>query len=170
VEAALIAIAGYAVGTAQILFVDWIQRRREHTRHLRLLRAEFRRARDLLAQFGWTKGVPLESDAIPYPPRPSEQFPTTVATTDYYISDEHDDDNAQEGHLGILDGPGHLAIYHKAALDLVDQIRHAPAGPASRELMDRAVENARLYDQEVARTRYILESAMTDIDRRLQVA
>ena len=117
----IIGIAGYAIGTAQVLFVDWVQRRREHVRQLRLLRAEFRSVGELVAKFGWEKGVPPPSDQVPYPPRVSDQFLPTVAAMDYYLTDEHEDDNGQLAHLTLLDSINHLQDYHMKTMSLVDQ-------------------------------------------------
>jgi hypothetical protein len=169
-SSALLAIVGYAIGTAQVLFIDWVQRRREHVRQLRLLRAEFRRAYEFRSKFSWHKGEAPESDAIPYLPRLSDQYVSTVTSIDYYLTDEHDDDNAQQAHLNILDGIAHLNTYHTAALSLVEQAKAASDRAVALELLDRAFDNATIYDKEVDRVCYIIGSALEDIDRRMNVA
>lgn len=165
---AVLAIVGYAVGTAQVLFIDWVQRRREHCRHLRLLRAELTRTRALTAKFGWKKGVPPDSDDIPNLPTVSEQYTATVAATDYSRTDEHSGDNAQMAHLHLLDGLGILAKYHSAALALADKAREG--GPTARKLFNRACENAAAYDETVDIVACTLDSALEDVERRLTEA
>jgi hypothetical protein len=166
----ILAILGYAIGTAQVLFVDWAQRRREHRRQLRLLRAEFRRGREMLHKFQWKRGVPPESDEIPYPPRVSEQFIPTVAVIDYYLTDEHDDDNAQQAHLNLIDGINQLELYHRTAMELVDKARAEQDSNLAREHLDRAVENAGQYDLATDRVGYIIDSALKDLQRRLDTS
>ncbi len=170
IEGALVAILGYAIGTAQVLFVDWVHRHREHRRQLRLLRSEFRRARGMLQKFQWKKGVPPASDEIPYPPRVSEQFIPTVAVIDYYLTDEHDDDNAQQAHLNVIDGINHLELYHRTAMELVDKARAEQDNSLAREHLDRAVENATQYDLETERVEFIIDSALADLNRRLDTS
>jgi hypothetical protein len=124
----------------------------------------------MLRKFQWQKGVPPASDDVPYPPRVSEQFIPTVAEIDYYLSDEHDDDNAQQAHLNVIDGINHLELYHRTAMELVDKARAEEEKGLAREHLDRAVDNATQYDLETERVGYIIDSALSDLERRLRVA
>lgn len=57
-------VVGYAVGTAQILILDWVNARKTHQSHLRLIRAELRRLRAINGKFGWKDTGP-GADVLP---------------------------------------------------------------------------------------------------------
>jgi hypothetical protein len=78
---ALAAVAGYAIGTFQILAIDWWRRVSAHKRHLQLLQAELRRLRTFKATFGWANGSPSD-DHTPASPQPTDLFLKTVGETD----------------------------------------------------------------------------------------
>src|SRR5690349_8649154 len=100
----LLALSGYAIGTAQILMLDWFRARWVHSQQLRLLRAELRRIAAFKAKFGLRLDQPPARDVLPRPVSLSPSFLTTVSTMDFRITDEHRDDNSQEALLGVADG------------------------------------------------------------------
>ena len=81
------AVVGYAVGTIQILFVDWWRRVATHKRQLRLLQAELRRLRTFDAKFRWKDGAPPDDGLVPAPPNPTDLFVRTVGETDWELTD-----------------------------------------------------------------------------------
>jgi hypothetical protein len=46
-------LRGYAIGSAQLLLIDWVRNRLSHTRHLRALHAEIRRAAAFNQKYEW---------------------------------------------------------------------------------------------------------------------
>ena len=115
-------LIGYAIGTAQILLLDWYRARRAHDRHLRLVRAELRRARGQSETFEWTEDGPSDTtELIPKPPQVSDVFTDTLARTDFYLTDEHEGDNCQESLFGLLDGLELLAHYRSEILRRLDE-------------------------------------------------
>jgi len=163
-------VIGYAVGTLQILLFEWARRRIAHQGHLRTLRADLRRAGGFQQRFDFTPSGEPSSDAIPRPPSPSPAFADLVVRTDFYLTDEHDDDNTQEALLGILDGCASLEHYvrrfHEATADL-----RRPGEPAHKILiMSDMREIANAYDRDLEKLLYIISDAIRDIDRRVQVS
>ena len=53
---------------------------------------------------------------------------------------------------------------------MVDQARAEEDKEVARKLLDRAVENAVIYDEEVDRLEYIISSSLDDIQRRLRIS
>jgi len=165
---AVLLVIGYAIGTAQILVIDWQRRLREHRRQLRVVRAELVRTRDLTARFGWKKGVMPSSDAVPKAPRVSDQFTPTVAAIDFFLTDQHEGDNTHQAYLNLLDGLDVLEKYHCQVMSLIDAARDADDQSGKRELWERAVDNAQAYDDNVDAVALMLDSALEDIDRRIR--
>lgn len=92
-------LIGYAIATLQILLIDWVRVRWKHQRQLRYLGAELRRAREFDRRYGLSKGKLPTSDQVPKPPALSSNYAAAVAATDFYLTDEHDDDNTQQGRV-----------------------------------------------------------------------
>jgi hypothetical protein len=168
VNAALTALLGYAIGTAQILFVDWWRRRRDNIRRLRLIRAELRQVHERSkGRYGWDPTTGPKSDETPFPPQVSTEYSAVVAATDFYLTDEHDDDNTQQALLNIVDGVTLLVRYHDSVSELVDQARVEQDKFKKSELLARAVATAERYDGEANRLEYMATDALRDLRRRL---
>lgn len=67
-------LVGYAIGTAQILGLEWFRERRAHVRALRLLRAELQHVDGFEQKYKWTHSKPPASDEVPNPPTVSSSF------------------------------------------------------------------------------------------------
>lgn len=167
-NSALTAILGYAIGTAQVLFVDWWRRRRKTVRQLRLIRAELRQLQERSqGRFNRDSDRGPDSDSTPNPPRLSSQYSEVIAATDFYLTDEHDDDNTLQALINLVDGVELLRRYHADTLDLMDKAEAADAPIMQRALRNRAVETAAAYDREANRLEYMVRSAVEDTQRRL---
>ncbi len=169
VGAAVGAVIGYAIGSVQILALEWWRKRSKHRTQLRLLRAELRRLAEFQIPFGWDKVTGPPNDQIPRPPEPTENFLTLIGEIDFYLTDEHHDDNTQFGLLNVADGCRVLAHYAQKVEECVDNAR-ASTGPTAKEFRDRAVEYSESYDKELARLQATISSALHDCERRLAVA
>jgi hypothetical protein len=161
------AVIGYAIGTVQVLALDWARRRTQHRTQLRLLKAELRRLAEFTVGYAWSKATGPPSDTLPKPPQPSPNFVALVGSLDFYLTDEHEDDNTQLGLLNILDGCDVLGYCAGQVRKLVDDISTAQ-GPVAVKLWHRAVEYAEEYDLELARFQTIVSSAVADVERRLR--
>ena len=164
------ALGGYALGSAQVLALDWIRSRAQHRRQLRLLRAELRRLSGLRAKFGWQHGVVPATDKVPIPPRVTPSYLRVIQETDFWLTDEHSDDNTQEGLLNISDG---CAMLERYASDAVTYARNAGAATEPKEklrLLERAMDTAIAYDKEHDVWQVVVASALGDVERRLKQA
>jgi hypothetical protein len=166
VVAALGAVGGYALGTVQILILDWAKKRREHRSQLRLIRAELRRLRAINSKFGWQTNGP-GADAIPKSPDLTTTFLQTVASTDFYITDEHDDDNTQQGLLELTDACTSLQYHWKKALQTNEEAKSEKDGERRLMLWFEAKEIADAYDELMDRFQTMVSSALSDTNRRL---
>jgi hypothetical protein len=162
------AVFGYAIGTFQILALDWVRKRRQHRTQLRLLRSELRRLAEFQTPFSWSKVTGPPDDQLPRPPEPTPNFLKLIGEIDFYLTDEHHDDNTQVGLINVLDACQVLAFYHRKIEELLTEIRGSK-GSAPRSVWDRAVDYADSYDKELARLHSIVTSAITDCERRLTV-
>ena len=165
---ALILVLGYAIGTAQILLIDWWGRKREHDRQQRLLRAAVRQIHERSQNlFGWNQHSGPQMAKTPNPPRISTEYSVVVAATDFYLTDEHDDDNTQQGLFSIVDGIEVLAHYRQR----VDEIHEKMGGetdPTRRtELRRQCVGLAEAYDDAANRLEFMGRTALDDLERRL---
>lgn len=166
---AISAVVGYAVGTIQILAIDWIRSRSKHRIQLRLLRSELRRLSRLRTPYNWNQTSGPPSDKLPRPPIPTTNFTTLVAQIDFYLTDESHDDNTQEGLLDILDGAHGLQHYQREIQKCLDEIRGG-SGPATVNSWNRAFAFSQSYDSDLAKLQTIVASAIGDVDRRLKEA
>ena len=162
------ALAGYAIGTAQILILDWFRARWAHARQLRLLRAELRRIAVFKAKFGLRLDRPPERDQLPRPASMLPAFLSTVSAMDFWITDEHRDDNSQEGFLGAADGFAALGETHARAMKELDAIRSTDAPALKKEHLERLVAFGADYDEKVDYMQYLVSESLRDIDRRLK--
>jgi hypothetical protein len=74
----ILALVGYAIGTVQILLLDWIRARVSHARQLRTLRAYLRQALKLAKTFDWDESGPKD-DFIPRAPYVGPKFVELVS-------------------------------------------------------------------------------------------
>lgn len=166
----LSAVIGYAIGTLQILLIDWWRRVAAHRRHLCLLQAELRRLRTFEPKFEWVDGIPPEDEKVPRPPQETELFVRTVGETDWRLSDEIENDNTQQALLHILDGCWTLRLYASEVMAAVDQSRLEKDGEERLKLLFRAAAYAKAYDGEVDGVLYLVDDALRDLERRLALA
>ena len=164
------ALFGYAVGTVQVLFLDWFRSRVAHARQLRLIRADLRNAASFTKKFAWTGDTVPDDDFLPRPPFVSQAFLSTLAATDFTLTDEHDDDNTQQSLLSITDGFGLLAQYQARFLELTDEVRRATELSTKRDLRERAFEYTKEYDRRLDEVLFLISDALRDLDRRLPAA
>jgi hypothetical protein len=163
------AVIGYAVGTFQVLFIDWWRRVAAHRRQLRLLQAELRRLRTFEAQFKWVGGLPPLDERLPAAPQPTELFVKTVGEVEWPLTDEHRDDNTQQSLLHIVDGCTILKYYVDKVLEIAD--RAPSVNPEEKErLRQRGVGYAAEYDDKIDELLFLLDDALRDMARRLELA
>ncbi len=167
---AISAVVGYAVGTIQILGIDWIRSRSKHRTQLRLLRSELRRLNQLRKPYNWDQTSGPPSDKIPRPPIPTANFTTLIAQIDLYLTDEFHDDNTQEMMLDILDLAHGLQDYQREIQECLDEIRVMASGPAMANSWNRAFASSQSYDSDLAILQTIVTGAISDVDRRLKEA
>jgi DNA invertase Pin-like site-specific DNA recombinase len=89
--------------------------------------------------------------------------------TDFWLTDEHDDDNTQQGLMDIADGVAILERYSADVHRLVDQMRAAPR-EEKKKYGERAIAASQAYDRNLDRLQIMIESAVSDMERRLRTA
>jgi hypothetical protein len=160
------AVVGYAVGTAQVLVVDWWRKIAAHQRQLRLIRSELRRLRTFSSKFGWVNGLPPEDEQLAIPPIPTDLFIKTVAELDWTLTDEHRDDNSQQAILQLLDGYALLKRYADWVGAVAEKAPNATAGEKGK-LRERGATYADAYDARIDEVMLLTDETLTDIERRL---
>lgn len=159
---------GYALGTAQILIIDWSKTRSLHRRHLRLIRAELRRVASLNSRYNWKGKVPFgPAVRFPRPPSVSPAFIDTITATEFTLTDEHDDDNSQEALLGVLDGCDNLQSMNNRIQQLIDEINSEVRDDRRDFSSEAAIALTERYDSDVGRLEFSLTDALRDVERRL---
>lgn len=162
------AVIGYAVGTAQVLFVDWWRRVTAHKKHLRLLQSELRRLRTFEAKFNWEDGLPPDDGHIPAPPSPTDLFVRTIGDMDWQLTDEHQDDNSQQSFLHLVDGSKMLR-YYADKMSAIEQ-RAPMADKAEMERLRRdGSAYAAVYDAKLDEFLFLIDDALRDVRRRLEL-
>jgi hypothetical protein len=160
---------GYAVGTAQVLVVDWWRGVASHRRSLRLLHAELERSLLFDHKFQYSMTTPPKKER-PRPPLPTDKFLDTVAAADFGLTDEHVGDNSIGSFLSTIDSCNLLVRYADRVEALQAEIMKATTLPGSQEALDlweSAVEQAKAYDALLDRVRAGMVDALFDIERRL---
>ena len=167
-KSALTALLGYAIGTAQIVVLEWFRKRALHGRQLRLLRSETRRALHTTQRYNLRLDKPPDSDHIPRPPSLSARYVDTVTAVDFSLTDEHSTDNTQESLLGIVDGIEILQGYRRHVDEIIAANREekdkAMILKRTRDLFDYAQE----YDRQLDHVEYQLRDTLREIARRLR--
>ncbi|PYP23385.1 MAG: hypothetical protein DMD55_17175 [Gemmatimonadetes bacterium] len=87
--------------------------------------------------------------------------------TDFWLTDEHSDDNTQQGLIDIADGAAVLERYVADVRGLLDSMRSATTTKDKAKYAKRAQETAVVYDRELDRWLVIVHSALDDVQRRL---
>ncbi len=166
----LAALGGFVLGSLQSLFLDWARHRSQHKRHLRALRAELLRLGAYTAKFDWTleRGVP--NDTVPNPPRVTASYERLLQDVDFWLTDEHSEDNTLQGLIDISDGVLLLQRYSSNVLGLTNEMRAAADPKAKQKLATRVIETSQAYDKELNRWLIMVRSAVLDVARRLRVA
>src|SRR5882724_10048088 len=98
------ALIGFALGSSQVLLIDWIRNRAQHRRHLRLLRTELRRLVGFQVHWGWKHHEVPPDDSTPIPPHVTPSYLRLLQDIDFWLTDEHRDDNTQQALIDIADG------------------------------------------------------------------
>jgi hypothetical protein len=163
------AVAGYALGTLQVLIVDWWRRIVSHRRQLTLLQAELRRLRSFDSTFHWSDGLPPADEKIPRAPKETELFVRTVGEMDWRLTDEHDDDNAQQAFLHLLDGFSLLRFYADKVMEVADLARTATSAE-KLQLRVRGEAYANSYDSRLDDVLFQVDDSLREIARRLEIA
>jgi hypothetical protein len=163
----VLALVGYALGSLQVLAIDWLRSRSQHRRQVRLLRAELSRLASFRSKFGWSAGKIPATDLVPNSPRITDGYITLVQDVDFWLTDEHKDDNTQEALLNIMDGCHVLQRYAEAVLNNVATAGEATTQADKEKWRDRAITNARAYDRELDRWLIMVDSGRQDVERRL---
>lgn len=163
------ALLGYALGSFQVIAIDWFRQRAAHRRQLRMLRAELRRLSEYRTAFNWTSDGPA-NDSVPNPPTITPGYTRLLQEIDFWLTDEHHDDNTQQALINVADGTAVLARYAQAVHDLVAKIESAEGQAAREKLRERAIGNTQAYDAELARWNVMADSALNDVGRRLKTA
>jgi len=164
------ALIGFALGSSQVLLIDWIRARSQHRRQLRLLRAEIRRLSGFQRPWGLQRNVVPPDDTTPIPPRITASYQRLLQEVDFWLTDEHSDDNTQQGLIDIADGAGVLERYDADVRKLLDKAKLAPTPAERTTSLSRAVDTAQVYDKELDRWQLMVTSALFDVERRLRSA
>ena len=170
VAIAISAVIGYAIGSVQILLLEWLRRRIRHRQHLRALRSELRRAAGFTQKFAWDPQAGPKDNNLPRPPTVSSRYADLIVETEFYLTDEHDDDNTQEALLGIVDGCEGLKHYVTRIHAGLDTLR-ATSDPATHgSVKNDLMQIAQAYDKELEKVLFVIKDAIRELDRRLREA
>jgi hypothetical protein len=164
------ALIGFALGSTQVLLIDWIRGRSQHRRQLRLLRAEIRRLSELRAHWNWRHGAVPPDDATPNPPRITPSYQRLLQEIDFWLTDEHSDDNTQQALIDIADGANVLERYDGGVREHLESAKTTPTQAEKTKYLTRAVDTAQVYDKELDRWLLMVTSALSDVKRRLRSA
>jgi hypothetical protein len=159
-------LVGYAIGTLQVLAVEWVRRVTRHRSDLRVLRAELRRAASYDSRFAIDDVRPADKTTAPRPPRASPRFADFVTQTAFHLTDKFRDGPTQEALLGVLDA---CAMFQET-LDRWHQIaaefRQATL-PEQASLLTDLKGTARDYDRRLDQFLPVVQNLIADIDERL---
>jgi len=110
------------------------------------------------------------SDATPVPPRITPSYQRLLQDLDFWLTDEHSDDNTQQALIEIADGAAVLERYDADVRRLLDSAKNATTQAAKAKSLSRAVDTSQAYDKELDRWLIMVASAVSDVDRRLRSA
>jgi|CXWL01.1.fsa_nt_gi hypothetical protein len=161
------ALLGYAIGTVQVLLLDWKRSRLAHARSLRVLKADLERAKLCDYKFALRPDNPPASDHVPRPPFVGEHFVTTVVALEFSMTDEHPDDSSLAGLLSLADACDMMARVHGQISDLLDKIREDSDQARNRERWESVIDLADVYDSMLDTTMFMIQDALRDLNRRI---
>lgn len=160
-------LIGYALGTAQILGIEWVRERRAHRKALRSYCAELIRLQEFHTTFGWKRKQVPDSDAFPKAPSMGVGFWATVGGIDWTLTDEHRDDSSQLAAITIGDLCDSACHYHARVMALLDDLKTTQVPQSTLDVLEEAIDYAKLYDREVDQFQYVITDALRDARRRL---
>jgi hypothetical protein len=161
------AFAGFLLGSAQGLLLDWLRSRAQHRRQLRLLRSDLRRLVEFNRKWSWKHGLPAGDDSTPVPPRITATYQRLLQELDFWLTDEHSDDNSQLALINIADGASVLERYCADVHALSDKAKVVTSPKEKLEFLTRAIDTSHVYDRELDRWLTMVQSALKDVSRRL---
>jgi hypothetical protein len=164
------AIIGYALGSAQVLAIDWIRNRAQHRRQLRLLKADLHRLSGFTRHWGWKHGSLPPDDTTPNAPRITPSYQRLLQEIDFWLTDEHTQDNTQEALINISDGASVLERYASDVHVHLAAAKSAEEPTQKAKHLTRAVDTARIYDKEVDRWLIMVNGGLKDVERRLRAS
>jgi len=121
------------------------------------------------AKFGWRNDGP-GSSVIPKPPDLTATFLQAVAAADFHLTDEHEDDNTQQGLLELMDACTVLQYHHREAVERSLESKKEKDGKKALELWLEAKDLADAYDETMDRAQQSISTALDDMERRLREA
>ena len=161
----LTGVGGYALGTLQVLFLDWWKDRASHGRHLRAVSSELRRVRTYLNKFDWPDSGP-PSDYVKKPPAVTPHFAEMVLSVRWALTGEYLNDNTPDVLFFVLDGVDMLQHY-AGQIDLRLNRLRDEQGPSKRDVLKReAVQFTREYDKVVSGLQRLVDTGLDDLAGR----
>ena len=158
-------LIGYAVGTIQILVVEWWRSVRHHRLHLRLLISDLRGVRrnnNRASIEAFCEGT------TPVPPSVSAIFKETIGVADFSLSDQfRDGDNIQEALLSI--GPNLDQLERGVGEMRLGIEVHEEETPAidSPEIIARLSEMATQYNKSLDAMQDMVDDMIEHLEVRL---
>ena len=119
---------------------------------------------------GWQAGTLPATDTVPNPPRITDGYTRLVQELDFWLTDEHSDDNTQQALLDIADGCEILERYSEDVMSHVDKTGAAQTADEKKKWRERAIAVAGAYDKQRERWLIMVNSALSDVQRRLRWA
>lgn len=163
-------LIGYAIGTAQILAIDWFRPRIRHRSHLRVLRAELRRAGSYRQKVDIEDQQALERQTILRPPTVGPRFADFLTQTEFHLTDEHDDVPTQEALLGILDACQMFRTILDGFADGLNKLAQTTDPSRREQLAENLRGMARDYDRRLGEFMSVLDAVTEGLEHRLQNA
>ena len=121
-------------------------------------------------RFNWTLQHGVPDDFVPNPPRVTASYERLLQDIDFWLTDEHSDDNTLQALIDIADGSLLLQRYSTDVHRLTDEMRAAKEPKLKSKLMIRVIETSQAYDRELERWLIMVKSAVADVGRRLDIA
>lgn len=163
-------LIGYAIGTAQIVVIEWIRRRVRHRSDLRVLLAELRRTRAYDGTFQIDQPGSADKQTMPRPPTVSSRFADFVTQTELHLTDPSEEARTQEALLGVLDAcvmfQGICARFEATASEL----RRTTDPVYQSELAVNLRGMASDYDRRLVGFMKVLDTVLRDVQDRLRDA
>jgi hypothetical protein len=159
-------VGGYAIGTAQIVGIDWWREIRAHRRQLRLLRAILKGAMQFNGRFS-----PVFPSAGRRPKAPTfgPRYHDTVTSVDFALTG-HYKDGTLENLITWESTCDELRLLNEKACDRLDEL-DKPGSPLTISEQWAAAERAaKLYNETLDELRRFCDYTIGEMDRRLALA